>query len=284
MGHAMDNPAPPDVFISYSRGDRDRAQWYSEWCVAQGWSVWWDQVIAPGRKWDQAIERALSEARCVLVLWSATSVASDWVRTEASEAARRGVLVPVLIDRVEPPLEFRRVQALDLSGWDGRSDEPALALLRTALAEHIGGIPVPAATPRPMPRSAPSHRVVAGAAVLVAIAIGIWKWPLRPAPAAVPPVPAPASALETNANGRSVEGAGKAATRELPIPAQARASVEPDRPLQQPEPSSNQGRSGAEPARLAEAQHQALLDKAEQSRSYWPYVLKDEGGALILEQ
>src|SRR6478609_6010943 len=112
MGHAMDNPAPPDVFISYSRGDRDRAQWYSEWCVAQGWSVWWDQVIAPGRKWDQAIERALSEAR--------------------------GVLVPVLIDRVEPPLEFRRVQALDLSGWDGRSDEPALALLRTALAEHIG--------------------------------------------------------------------------------------------------------------------------------------------------
>jgi hypothetical protein len=46
------------------------------------------------------IEVAIAAARCVIVLWSQAFVVSDWVRSEASEGKRRGILVPVSGDRL----------------------------------------------------------------------------------------------------------------------------------------------------------------------------------------
>lgn len=46
--------------------------------------MWWDRTIPPGSTFDRVIEQALDSARCVVVLWSATSAASDWVKTEAA--------------------------------------------------------------------------------------------------------------------------------------------------------------------------------------------------------
>ena len=43
--------------------------------------------------------RALKAAKAVVVLWSTTSVASRWVRTEATIADRKGTLAPVMIDQ-----------------------------------------------------------------------------------------------------------------------------------------------------------------------------------------
>jgi hypothetical protein len=53
----------------------------------------------------------------LVVLWSKTSIKSDWVREEAEHAKQRGVLVPILIDNVLPPIGFRTIQAADLVGW-----------------------------------------------------------------------------------------------------------------------------------------------------------------------
>ena len=83
--------APLEVFISYAREERDRASHYAQSCTAHGWSVWWDQAIAPGRRWNQAIERALNEARCVLVLWSNNSVKSHWVKTKRATVSDEAV-------------------------------------------------------------------------------------------------------------------------------------------------------------------------------------------------
>ena len=41
------------------------------------------------------------------------------VRTEAREAARRERLVPVMIESVMPPLEFRSFETADVSDWQG---------------------------------------------------------------------------------------------------------------------------------------------------------------------
>jgi len=274
----MTEPTEPlEVFISYAREDRDRASHYAQWCTAHGWSVWWDQAIAPGRKWDQAIERALNEARCVLVLWSNNSVKSDWVKTEASEAARRGVLVPVMIDRVAPPLEFRRVQALDMAGWDGRPDEPALALLRNTLAEHIGRSPALPATPPPRPR--PWRWAVTGVAVLVGlVALGVWK--LQQNPAATPP----ASTKETLSGTRPVDHAASPASPDPPVPVETNASASTPHQPRQTAPLTINARAGADIARIAEEQRRALLNKFDESTLYWPYMLKDEGGSAMLEQ
>jgi hypothetical protein len=108
-----------DIFISYANADRPRVKPLAEALLAQGWSVWWDRQIPAGKTFDQVIAEALASARCVLVLWSEQSINSNWVREEAEEGRKRGMLIPVLIDRVIPPLGFGRIQAADLINWDG---------------------------------------------------------------------------------------------------------------------------------------------------------------------
>lgn len=108
-----------DVFISYSSADRERAHKVASSLEAHGWTVWWDRKLIVGQAYDQAIERELEIARCVVVLWSKEAIRSDWVKNEAAFAAERDVLVPALIDNVKLPLEFRRKQTADLINWDG---------------------------------------------------------------------------------------------------------------------------------------------------------------------
>jgi NAD(P)-dependent dehydrogenase (short-subunit alcohol dehydrogenase family) len=78
-----------DIFVSYASADRDRAKALAEALATQGWSVWWDRTIPPGRQFDEVIEEELAAAGCVVVLWSKASVASSWVKTEAADARDR---------------------------------------------------------------------------------------------------------------------------------------------------------------------------------------------------
>ena len=94
-----------------------------------GWSVWWDRQIQAGRTFDQVIAEALASARCVVVVWSRDSVASSWVREEADEGRKRGVLIPVLIDEISPPLGFGRIQAARMIEWDGDPESEAFQKL-----------------------------------------------------------------------------------------------------------------------------------------------------------
>ena len=108
-----------DIFISYANEDRELAGRLASALESCGWSVWWDRKIVAGQAFDEAIERELETAKSVVVLWSRHSVASEWVKNEAAAAAERGVLVLAQIEQVKLPLEFRRRQTADLTGWDG---------------------------------------------------------------------------------------------------------------------------------------------------------------------
>lgn len=127
-----------DIFISYASSQRAKAQMFAKALEQQGWTVWWDRNIPPGRTFDQVIEEAIDGAKCLIVLWSEESVASEWVKTEAAEGARRRILVPVLIDEVAIPLEFRRIQAARLVGWQGMVPHPEFDLLVAAVARTLG--------------------------------------------------------------------------------------------------------------------------------------------------
>src|SRR5262245_25540529 len=129
-----------DIFISYAREDRDKAKALAELFQQQGWSVWWDRNIPPGRSFDDVIEARLSAARRVVVLWSKNSASSDWVKGEAGEALKRKILVPAHIDSANVPLEFRRLQTVDLSDWKGNATHPELSGLLDAVGANIKAV------------------------------------------------------------------------------------------------------------------------------------------------
>jgi len=108
---------------------------------ACGWSVWWDTRIDAGETWDEVIERELDAAGCVVVAWSAASIGSRWVRSEASEGLERGILVPVHIDVSKPPLEFKLVQSIDLAGWSGEATSPRAKELVGVVGKLLGRPP-----------------------------------------------------------------------------------------------------------------------------------------------
>ena len=122
-----------DIFISYSKKDRRRAEQLANALEAQGWSVWWDTRLKGGEIWDEVIEGVLDSARAVVVLWSRSSIKSRWVKREARYADKRQILVPAFIESVELPLEFSDVQAEDLTRWRGGASHPGFVSLRTAL-------------------------------------------------------------------------------------------------------------------------------------------------------
>ncbi len=131
--------------MSYAREDRERARVLAQALQSCGWSVWWDPEILPGETWDEVIERELAAARCVVVLWSSRSIGKRWVRTEASHALQREVLVPVMIEKeVTPPLAFLAIQAAPLSDWQGEGEHRGFQQLVNAIrraAYRIGNRP-----------------------------------------------------------------------------------------------------------------------------------------------
>ena len=114
-----------DVFISYAREDAEAARRFADAFRAAGCSVWWDDELRSGEVFDESIERALRDAKAVVVLWSKSSVASRWVRAEATLADRNRTLVPVTIEPCERPIIFELTHTTDLTRWRGDTTDKA---------------------------------------------------------------------------------------------------------------------------------------------------------------
>jgi uncharacterized membrane protein YeaQ/YmgE (transglycosylase-associated protein family) len=155
------HPAPQEsqIFISYAREDRVHADEIAGALRRQGWSVWWDPQIRLGTSYQSSIEAALDAALCVVVLWSVHSKASQWVKEEAESGKDRGILVPVLIEDVQPPLGFRLLQAAVLSGWSGNENHPEFR----KLVEHIAALVGPGTPPERRPSVPPGDSGMASA-------------------------------------------------------------------------------------------------------------------------
>lgn len=123
----------PSVFLSYAREDLDSARKIALILEDAGHSVWWDRRIKGGAQYSKAIDKALAAADLIVVLWSADSIESAWVRDEAESGRDSGRLVPVNLDGSRPPLGFRQFQTLDLTGWLRDGDQAELQLLLEAL-------------------------------------------------------------------------------------------------------------------------------------------------------
>ena len=110
------------VFISYSREDQARAQVLASRLTNAGFKVWWDIEIPAGAEFAEVIEDRLKRALCVIVIWSAHSVHSRWVREEAEYGKSRGILIPIIVDSVEIPVGFRTLHTEDMRTWAGNEE------------------------------------------------------------------------------------------------------------------------------------------------------------------
>jgi hypothetical protein len=105
-----------DIFLSYARPDLEVARGIAADLETEGYSVFFDQHIGVGESWDALIESEIEAAKCVVVLWSATSRSREWVRNEARFGKQKGILCPALIESCVLPLEFNGMQTADLQG------------------------------------------------------------------------------------------------------------------------------------------------------------------------
>jgi hypothetical protein len=135
-----------DVFISYKREDEVRVGRLAKALEKAGLAIWWDRGLPGGESWRANIAQALHEARCVVVVWSHGSVGPEgaFVRDEAGRAMARGLLVPVMIDKVAPPLGFGELQAIDLTGWRGGVRDPFFQDLVAVIRAKLENGPAPA--------------------------------------------------------------------------------------------------------------------------------------------
>ncbi len=169
------------VFLSYDRDDADTARPLAAALEKAGHSVWWDLHVRGGAQFSKVIDEALRAADVVVVLWSANSIKSAWVRDEATAGRDSGRLVPATIDGTEPPLGFppvsndqpieaRRAPCQAENERPSRGDRRRYGRRKGFSPTHTS------AEPRPMlsraPLGGPSIALLLGAAVVVLL---VWR-------------------------------------------------------------------------------------------------------------
>ena len=178
----VEEPAPSEsitgeaghVFVSYARADEAWAQAVIAALGAAGIPAWWDGLIPGGKTFSAQIADALENARAVVVLWSANSLESDWVKDEASVGREHHTLVPISIDGSSPPLGFRQIQCIKVGAGGPRPSNPGIQKAVAAVADILGEAP-PARKSIPVVADRRTALIAGGAALLALGGFGIWR-------------------------------------------------------------------------------------------------------------
>ncbi|WP_291200852.1 S8 family serine peptidase [Hyphomonas sp.] len=194
-----------DVFLSYRNTDERRAivARLATILRAHGLSVWWDYGLEAGTSFKQQIEVEITSAKLVIPVWCEQSIKSDWVKREATLAEAK--LLPIRLQKVQPPAGFEHLHAHHLERWDGSILDPQLDSLVKEICERTGHASelspdtkselakLPRINPLRSPASGTSLprrlvQVAAAFALAAGVLIGAWHF--------VPVVPEGASTIE----------------------------------------------------------------------------------------
>ena len=109
--------------------------------IRYGYTVWFDLALVRGKDYEAQIERELTAAKAVIVLWCGLSVGSEGVRSEASRAKSDGKLIPLVIEPCKLPLFSTLEQNIDLAAAAGSPRDPALDPILDDLERLVGRPP-----------------------------------------------------------------------------------------------------------------------------------------------
>lgn len=152
-----------EVFVSYSQSDRDCALELVAYAESQGISCWIaPRDISPSADWASEIIDAISAARVMVLVFSASSNHSPQVRREVERAVHKQLsILPFRLEDVLPErsLEF----FLSTQHWLDAFPPPREAHYR-ALCAHLHTILGSPASPTEQPVSGSYRHVDAGLA------------------------------------------------------------------------------------------------------------------------
>jgi hypothetical protein len=145
------------VFISYANPDRFTAHALATHLTDRGVTVWWDFELYAGDDFHDAILASIDAATAVIVIWSPTARASQWVRSEASRAQRQQKLIPTLAPGAtleDIPLPFDQLQCVPVLERD--------KIFRSLQRLGVGSTPNPAlpALPAYLPPAKPRKPII----------------------------------------------------------------------------------------------------------------------------
>lgn len=180
-----------DIFLSYARANLADAQKLAARLRAAGFTLWFDEDLPAHRTFSEVIEEQLEAAKAVVVIWSAESAASQWVRSEANRGREKGRLVQVRVDDARLPMPFDQIHCADLSQWHGDEGSPAWKSVVAAISALTGDEGNESAhRSRQAPKKAglASRRslLIAGGAVAAVGAMGLGAWRMTSAPKVSP--------------------------------------------------------------------------------------------------
>jgi TIR domain len=125
------------AFISHSSRDKPFVRQLAADLVAAGVRVWFDeQRIRVGDSIPESVAQGVAESDFFLLIISATSVASPWVKKELNQALvheiekRRVRVMPVLLDKVELPETVKEKKYADFTASYAKGLEELLTSIK----------------------------------------------------------------------------------------------------------------------------------------------------------
>lgn len=106
------------IFVSYAREDIDHARVLTSSLRAAGLEVWWDEQLNAAHNFRNKIWEQHDQADRVVVIWTAHSASSTWVRKEAKAAYKSRKLLSTVVQAGDVnfiPSKFRHLHALSVT-------------------------------------------------------------------------------------------------------------------------------------------------------------------------
>ena len=107
-----------DLYITYSIRERYWVSKLAALLESEGYSVWWDHAVIPGADARTESQKALSQAKCSLVIWSETAVNDHWVLVDSELALKHNNLISVLARDTVIPTVYQSLELSDLKDWE----------------------------------------------------------------------------------------------------------------------------------------------------------------------
>ena len=105
------------IFISYSRKDMDFVRKLAGDLESAGYNAWWDITdLQGGDDWVNTIPEAISSSQFVIVVITPSSVESEWVRKEYTQAlSLRKKIIPIMLTPTSVPFALNTINFVNFT-------------------------------------------------------------------------------------------------------------------------------------------------------------------------